>query len=154
MLGRLLGRVEAGSQGDQLHSSLHLELAKYPGHIVSYRAPGEVQPLSYLGVGKPFGYPLEDLGLPSSQRLQFGGPTNPRLVGMAFDRRRVMTGERRAPPSLTIRTAATSCCLGTSLRRNPLAPAFIDMYTFSSRSKVVNTRTRAELSAVESGRRG
>ena len=56
-------------------------------------------------------------------------------------------GDRRARaarrPRATIRIASTSSAGCASLSRNPLAPARIAAWTYSSRSNVVSTRTRA-----------
>ena len=57
--------------------------------------------------------------------------------------RMVMAGASSAWPADTVRTALASCSRLASLSRNPLAPAFIARYTYSSRLKVVSIRIRA-----------
>ena len=56
--------------------------------------------------------------------------------------RRVTDGARSASPAATRRIAATKSAGGTSLSRNPLAPARSASTTYSSASKVVRIRTR------------
>ena len=62
-----------------------------------------------------------------------------------------MRGETTASPRATVRMAAMSSAGGTSLSRNPLAPARSALKAYSSRSKVVRMRTR--VSVARHGRR-
>ena len=52
-----------------------------------------------------------------------------------------MRGETTASPRATVRMAWASSCGGTSLRRNPLAPARSALKAYSSRSNVVRMST-------------
>ena len=78
-----------------------------------------------------------------SARSRSGGTTS--AASSAAKRsisRGVTAGEKSAPPPAATRIAARSCSSGASLSRNPLAPARSASNTYSSRSKVVSTRTR------------
>ena len=58
-----------------------------------------------------------------------------------------MEGASNAPPSATVRTAATISAGGMSLSTKPLAPARSALYTYSSGSNVVRITTRTSQSA-------
>ena len=60
-----------------------------------------------------------------------------------------MRGDTTASPRATVRMAATSSAGGTSLRRNPLAPARSALKAYSSRSKVVRMSTRVSSPGAE-----
>ena len=54
----------------------------------------------------------------------------------------MIRGDTTASPRATVRMAAVSSEGGTSLSRNPLAPARSALKAYSSRSKVVRMSTR------------
>ena len=67
--------------------------------------------------------------------------------------RRVTAGASSASPLATARIPATSCSGGTSLSRNPLAPARRASYRYSSMSKVVSMTTFDSVPSWPSSRR-
>ena len=105
-----------------------------------------------LGVGQAAGEKFEDLELARGSSCSAAGGVGRGMRVNWRMTRSVTAGDRRASRAATVRIAASSCSGGSSLRTNPLAPALSASYMYSSRSKVVRIRTRADALAARTAR--